>query len=65
MQEDEYDSADDSQRLFIKEEDEEMKEENSVDSTNGNDTRLSEMHNTTVKTEGDDESDEDMPLVKI
>lgn len=61
-QEEDYDSGDDSQRLYIKEEDEEMKEENSMDSANGNNTRLSEMHNTTLKTE--EESDEDMPLVK-
>ncbi|XP_014204228.1 DNA topoisomerase I, mitochondrial [Copidosoma floridanum] len=55
---DDYDSGDDSQRLYIKEEDEEMKEENSLDSTA--DTRLSEMYNSTMKTE--EESDEDKPL---
>lgn len=36
-------------------------EEGSMDSTDGNDTRLSDLHNTTIKTE--EESDEDMPLV--
>ena len=60
-QDDDYDSLDDSQRLYIKEENESMKEENSMESADGNDTRLSEMHNTTLKTE---ESDEDMPLVR-
>ncbi|XP_016840515.1 DNA topoisomerase I, mitochondrial isoform X2 [Nasonia vitripennis] len=59
--EEDYDSGDDNQRLYIKEEDEEMKQDNSMDSTDANDTRLSDMHNTTVKTE-EDESDEDMPL---
>lgn len=32
-----------------------------MDSTDGNDTRLSDLHNTTIKTE--EESDEDVPLV--
>lgn len=32
-----------------------------MDSTDGNDTRLSDLHNTTIKTEED--SDEDVPLV--
>ena len=34
-----------------------------MDSTDLNDTRLSQMHNTTLKTEED--SDEDVPLVKL
>ncbi|EZA62749.1 DNA topoisomerase [Ooceraea biroi] len=49
--------------LYIKEEDddEEMKEEDvNLDSTDGNDTRLSDLHNTTLKTE--EESEEDKPL---
>lgn len=37
-------------------------EEGSMDSTDGNDTRLSDLHNTTIKTE--EESDEDLPLVR-
>ncbi|KOX76410.1 DNA topoisomerase 1 [Melipona quadrifasciata] len=53
------------QPLYIKvDEDEEEpinEEEGSMDSTDGNDTRLSDLHNTTIKTEED--SDEDMPLV--
>lgn len=32
-----------------------------MDSTDGNDTRLSDLHNTTIKTE--DDSEEDKPLV--
>lgn len=32
-----------------------------MDSIDGNDTRLSDLHNTTIKTE--EESDEDVPLV--
>lgn len=40
-----------------------MKEENSMDSTDANNTRLSDMHNSTIKTEEEEESDEDMPLV--
>lgn len=47
--------------LYIKEDDDDepMKEEASMDSTN--DTRLSDLHNTTIKTEED--SEEDKPLV--
>lgn len=51
------------QPLYIKEEEDEEptnEEEASMDSTDGNDTRLSDLHNTTIKTE--DESNEDMPL---
>lgn len=33
-----------------------------MDSTDGNDTRLSDLHNTTIKTE---DSDEDEPLVNV
>lgn len=44
-----------------------MKEENSLDSIDGNNTRLSDLHNTTLKTEEDDDeerdSEEDKPLV--
>ncbi|XP_012286815.1 DNA topoisomerase I, mitochondrial [Orussus abietinus] len=51
------------QPLFIKEEEDEEVvrdgEDASLDST-GNDTRLSDLHNTTIKTE--EESDEDLPL---
>lgn len=52
--------------LYIKEDydDEDIKKENaSMDSTDGNDTRLSELHNTTLKTEA--ESEEDKPLVRL
>lgn len=52
--------------LYIKEDydDEDIKKENaSMDSTDGNDTRLSDLHNTTVKTEA--ESEEDKPLVRF
>lgn len=53
------------QPLYIKEdedEDEPVNEDGaSMDSTDGNDTRLSDLHNTTIKTEED--SDEDVPLV--
>ncbi|CAK9799123.1 DNA topoisomerase 1 [Anthophora quadrimaculata] len=52
------------QPLYIKEEEDEeepvKEEEGSMDSSDGNDTRLSDLHNTTIKTEED--SDEDMPL---
>ncbi|PBC31078.1 DNA topoisomerase I, mitochondrial isoform X1 [Apis cerana] len=52
------------QPLYIKEEEDEEEpvneEEGSMDSTDGNDTRLSDLHNTTIKTE--EESDEDVPL---
>ncbi|XP_076243458.1 DNA topoisomerase 1 [Calliopsis andreniformis] len=52
------------QPLYIKEEEDEEEpaneEDASMDSTDGNDTRLSDLHNTTLKTE--DESDEDVPL---
>lgn len=62
--EDDYDSGED-QRLYIKEEDEDVKEENgSMNSTDGNDTRLSELHDSTLKTEAEQDSDEDMPLVR-
>ncbi|XP_076632378.1 DNA topoisomerase 1 isoform X1 [Colletes latitarsis] len=46
------------QPLYIKEDEDE--EEASMDSTDGNDTRLSDLHNTTIKTEED--SEEDTPL---
>lgn len=52
--------------LYIKEEDDDeeaVKEEVSMDSTDGNDTRLSDLHNTTLKTEED--SEEDKPLVNF
>ncbi|XP_032678259.1 DNA topoisomerase I, mitochondrial isoform X2 [Odontomachus brunneus] len=60
------DDDDDSggEQLYIKEDDEEeptKEEEASVDSTDANDTRLSDLHNTTIKTE--DDSEEDKPLV--
>ncbi|KZC06891.1 PREDICTED: DNA topoisomerase I, mitochondrial isoform X1 [Dufourea novaeangliae] len=51
------------QPLYIKEEEDEEEpanEDASMDSSDGNDTRLSDLHNTTIKTE--EESDEDMPL---
>jgi hypothetical protein len=62
--EEDYDSGDDSQRLYIKEEEEEIKEENSMDSNDRHDTRLSEMHNIIKSTE-DDDIDEDIPLVNL
>lgn len=51
--------------LYIKEDDDDepIKEEASMDSTDGNDTRLSDLHNTTIKTEND--SEEDQPLVNF
>ncbi|XP_017882324.1 DNA topoisomerase I, mitochondrial isoform X2 [Ceratina calcarata] len=59
------DDSSGEQPLYIKEEDDEEEpaneEEASMDSTDGNDTRLSDLHNTTIRTE--DESDEDMPLI--
>ncbi|XP_015608843.1 DNA topoisomerase I, mitochondrial isoform X2 [Cephus cinctus] len=63
--EDEDDSGGE-QPLYIKEEEDEEEgpsqevEDASLDSTDLNDTRLSELHNTTLKSEKD--SDEDMPL---
>lgn len=58
------DDSGSEQQLYIKEEydDEESvkDEEPSLDSTNN--TRLSDLHNTTIKTEN--ESEEDKPLVK-
>lgn len=61
----EADDDDDSggeRPLYIKEEEDEdqpIKEEDV--SSDGNDTRLSDLHNTTLKTE--DDSEEDKPLV--
>lgn len=52
--------------LYIKEEDDDeeiKKEDASLDSTDGNSTRLSDLHNTTIKTE--EESEEDKPLVRV
>ncbi|XP_011877798.1 PREDICTED: DNA topoisomerase I, mitochondrial isoform X1 [Vollenhovia emeryi] len=48
--------------LYIKEDDDDepIKEDVSMNSTDGNDTRLSDLHNTTIKTEED--SEEDKPL---
>ncbi|XP_012256961.2 DNA topoisomerase I, mitochondrial isoform X2 [Athalia rosae] len=63
IDDDDYDSGAE-QPLYIKEDDEgegEWNKDASMDSTDGNDTRLSELHNTTLKTE--EESDEDVPLV--
>ncbi|XP_053999182.1 DNA topoisomerase I, mitochondrial isoform X1 [Hylaeus anthracinus] len=52
------------QPLYIKEDENEEEpaneEDASMDSTDGNDTRLSDLHNTTIKTE--DDSEEDTPL---
>lgn len=66
MEQPELDDDDDSggeRPLYIKEEDDEpIKEEASMDSTDGNDTRLSDLHNTTLKTE---DSEEDKPLVSF
>lgn len=63
---DDDDDSGGEQPLYIKEDDEEepiKEEEASMDSTDRNDTRLSDLHNTTLKTEN--ESEEDKPLVKI
>lgn len=63
---DDDDDSGGEQPLYIKEDDEEepiKEEEASMDSTGRNDTRLSDLHNTTLKTEN--ESEEDKPLVKI
>lgn len=57
-----YDDDSGGERLYIKEEEDEdqpVKEEDA--SSDGNDTRLSDLHNTTLKTE--DDSEEDKPLV--
>ncbi|KAK0092718.1 hypothetical protein PV326_000758, partial [Microctonus aethiopoides] len=63
----EMEDDDDESRdgLCIKEDDDEYcpPENNSMDSTDGNDTRLSDLHNTTLKTE-DDSDDSDIPLSK-
>ncbi|XP_071648951.1 DNA topoisomerase I, mitochondrial isoform X2 [Temnothorax longispinosus] len=60
---DDDDDSGGERRLYIKEDDDDepMKEDGSMDSTDGNDTRLSDLHNTTIKTE--DDSEEDKPLV--
>lgn len=68
MTQQELDDDDDSggeRPLYIKEDDDDepIKEEASMDSTDGNDTRLSDLHNTTLKTEED--SEEDKPLVNF
>lgn len=57
-------NSSDENGLYIKEDDDEdIKQENiSQNSSDGNDTRLSDLHNTTIKSE---ESDEDVPLVII
>lgn len=65
----EFDDDDDSggeRPLYIKEDDDEepIKENASMDSTDGNDTRLSDLHNTTIKTENDSE-EEVKPLVNF
>nr|XP_050847463.1 DNA topoisomerase I, mitochondrial [Vespula vulgaris] len=62
-QDEDDDDSGEEPHLFIKEEedeDEPIKDEASMDSTDGNDTRLSDLHNTTLKTE--EESEEDLPL---
>lgn len=61
---DDDDDSGGERRLYIKEDDDDeppIKDEVSMDSTDGNDTRLSDLHNTTIKTE--DDSEEDKPLV--
>jgi len=65
----EFDDDDDSggeRPLYIKEDDDDepIKENASMDSTDGNDTRLSDLHNTTIKMENDSE-EEDEPLVNF
>lgn len=49
--------------LYIKEDDDDEPMKEDMDSTDGNDTRLSDLHNTTIKTEND--SEEDKPLVNF
>lgn len=51
--------------LYIKEDDDDelVKEDATMDSTDGNDTRLSDLHNTTIKTE--DSEEENKPLVNF
>lgn len=66
------DDSGEERPLYIKEEDDDEKEEkpkgnddedgDEDDDDSGNDTRLSQLHNTTV--EKTEDSDEDMPLVK-
>lgn len=68
MSQPDLDDDDDSggeRPLYIKEDDDDepMKEDASMDSTDGNNTRLSDLHNTTIKTEAD--SEEDKPLVNF
>lgn len=63
MEADDDDDSGGERPLYIKEDDDDeyiKKEEASLDSTDGNDTRLSDLHNTTLKTE--EESEEDKPL---
>lgn len=64
---DDDDDSGGEQPLYIKEEDDEeeqpIKEEEPSMDSDGNDTRLSDLHNTTLKTE--DDSEEDKPLVDI
>ncbi|XP_044580044.1 DNA topoisomerase I, mitochondrial isoform X3 [Cotesia glomerata] len=55
------DAADRNVKREEEDEDEDYKQEqNSMNSSDANDTRLSDLHNTTLKTE--EESDEDLPL---
>lgn len=62
------DDSGEERPLYIKEEDDDEKDEkfkgnddDDDDDDSGNDTRLSQLHNTTV--EKTEDSDEDMPLV--
>jgi len=69
MTQPEFDDDDDSggeRPLYIKEDDDDepIKENASMDSTDGNDTRLSDLHNTTIKTENES-GEEDEPLVNF
>lgn len=65
MEEDDDDDSGEEQPLVIKEDDDgegEWNKDASMDSTDLNNTRLSDLHNTTIKTE--EESEEDLPLVR-
>jgi len=64
MEPDDDDDSGGERPLYIKEEDDDepIKEEDASNDSM-NDTRLSELHNTTIKTEND--SEEDKPLVNF
>lgn len=64
MEPDDDDDSGGERRLYIKEDDDDepMKQEDASNDSM-NDTRLSDLHNTTIKTE--DDSEDDKPLVNL